>query len=223
MRLILALAVFVLFLSLLMNLESRRLAQIKVDNTSPHGEMDVLIFSRGEGLASLEGVNIKEALYDSIIVGDRIFKQKEEAFWIPEKVSPGLRMATFTPEFRIKEYRNFDFSSSASEVSAFVRHCASQSEDTIAVMNVFGTLQLPAGVDGRLVEEVEAAFEKLGVRARPFLDPVASWAMICVRRPQGWVPLSETYSTQRAVKLAFALQSNLAVYDEHQHELARYD
>jgi hypothetical protein len=169
----------------------------------------IRVFSTAAGLepASLGGSPVP----DAILIDDLYLRSHPEA--------SGVRVATLSPEREIRGYRNFDVRSSDGAVGALLAHVERQPHGSVLVLTARGAIR-PAGEGAPLRgEALRELMRELGAQSNPFDAPRASWSLIALRRPRGWVPLAEAYAEQRPTRLAFSVATDTARYDDWRADL----
>ena len=205
MRGILLTGLLVLGLVALLNVDAMMRVRRATPAAGPDGEVDVLVFSTGRDLPEALYIPRQKGTDTAIIVGDQVLRMKE--------AGAGLRVATFGAGMELENHRNFDLARSDEDIAAFGAHCANQPIDTVMILTVSETIGSMARQNGDLHSALSETFERIDAQARPFEESAASWAMICMRRPTGWIALAEAYSQRQGVMLAFTIGSNPAKYD----------
>ena len=122
---------------------------------------------------------------------------------------------TVPPGDGAPEIDNFDLGTSDEEVERFVQLLASVPVDTVLAM---GTFRFIGPAEGRFVERrdrVTNVLRNLGARSDPAHSRLSSFAFLCIRRPQGFVPLAEAFSRTRGVCLPFHVAADRSSYDDH--------
>lgn len=131
----------------------------------------------------------------------------------------GLRVATFFAGDDEVRFENYDLGRSDEDVAAFVELVRSAPVDAVMAMAVFRFIDPRGeGREGR-AEALREVFEEIGARSAPETVKDSSWAYLCVRRPQGWVALSEALSTTKGIMLAYQLSPDPAAVDRARPEL----
>jgi hypothetical protein len=122
---------------------------------------------------------------------------------VPGRAVDGLRSALLDPEGRLESQRIFE-SSSAEDARALRETVERARPGSLLVLASSGRIEPPAG-DESARTELRAALDGLHARARPGLVSPESWALVALRREDGWVPLAESYSRDSGVALSYVL------------------
>jgi hypothetical protein len=207
MRSVLVLAIATLGITLLLNLVS------SVGPRSSSEILSVIAISKGRLLppARLGGQG-PETLPEGILAGDLSLHVSYS--------QPGLRVAVFEPEFRFEGHWNYDLARSAHDVAAFLDAVPPRKLGSLLVLAGYGNFRPATPETESDLPELEARLTRLGAESDPLRAAGASWAMITVRRPDGWVKLAESYSEELGVSASFVLSSDLSLYDDYQGDLA---
>lgn len=166
---------------------------------------DITVLSTGKGFD--RAVRGSRRFVAAVFIGDELVQH--------DRMRDALSVVTLSHDRKIRKVDSFALAYSPSDMEAFVSYCRNQTLNTILVMAVSRSIKLPEDV--RMKEpigRVRDTFRALGTRAKPYDDDAASWAFICIRRPQGWVPLAEYYSDHIGVTLSFTVEADSTGYDQ---------
>jgi hypothetical protein len=132
-----------------------------------------------------------------------------------EASRPGLRVATLSGSLSIVDHVDYDVAHSSEDVDAFVSHCRDAPPWTVLVIASTGSFR-PGNADD--LRRLQASIDSLGSELRPLDAMPSSWALLCLRCPDGWVKLAEGYSRESGVAVAFTIDSDLSRYEDFQGE-----
>jgi hypothetical protein len=207
MRSVLALSLCLLAIAALMRLAGFD-GVVRAERAAPDGGLTIVAAGRGSLQPPARVPGGEEILDDAILIGgDLILK--------PKASTDGLRLAVLAPGLVFEGYHSFDLAGSGEEVERFLALSAAQPEGAALVLTTYGAV-LPA--DDRHRRSLSERFVELGADRSPFRPPRASWALITVRRPQGWVKLAEGHGEGSGVVVTFILGRDLAAYDGYEGE-----
>ncbi|MFT5284872.1 MAG: hypothetical protein ACI8TQ_001031 [Planctomycetota bacterium] len=85
--------------------------------------------------------------------------------------------------------------------------------DTAIALASFRTIQPKGKQAGQMRDEVQEALKSIGAQTDPTADNMVSWGILSLRRPGGWLPLSEVYSKTKGMSIAYNLEDDRSRYD----------
>ena len=209
MRSVLSLAVVLMIIAVLM-----RVARVEPDSRTHAGPDDGLVLvamAKGAFLPPARFPGMIETFDDLILVGDLILNSK--------RPRAGIRVATLSPKLEFVSYRTYDTARSESDIEAFLGACRRVPTNSVLILTTFSVTEPEPGLTGHRKEDLVALLGELGAEMTPLDGPPASWAMITVRRPSGWVKLAESFSREQGVSLVFTIRPELSTYDGHRGEV----
>jgi hypothetical protein len=169
----------------------------------------ILIFSAGQDLRpEIYGLYLK---HQAIIVNGEYYAQDD--------ADNGLGVITITDGHTFNRFRHFDLAGSPKDCDELIRHCQRLPVNTVLSMGVKRTAAPDPKKNQDWHRRLAILFDRLGARVPPTKEAKASWAYVCIRRPQGWVPLAESYSLTKGISMAFQVRSDLAYYDDFKAEV----
>ena len=200
MRAVLTLSSMLLLLVVLWVATERPMSEVGAQTSTRSEAVSILVGSRGHMLpkAKLDGSD--EYFEDAICVGDMLLKKPA--------IEVGLCLALLGPKMELLSFEIFDVAASSEQVQQLVERVGSAPKDTLLVASINGFVQ----ASEHELEALDDLCRALGSRVSPFRSPQASWALIAARLSNGWVSVAESYSEERAVNLAFTLDTNFGVY-----------
>lgn len=198
----------VLLLLAVLVLRERQQQIVEVrDEISDSGNVDIRILSQGVNMAPAALSADYQLPPAAIIIDDYVFRSAGNR--------KGLHVATLGPDFVLADRRWFDLAESVKDGDAFCQYVSMQPINTTLLIGTYGDLQLKEGKTLVLRERLEKTFATLGAKALPFNHSGASWALVTLLRPEGWVNLTESHSQLSGVFAAFTIQPNLSIYDDY--------
>ena len=205
MRAIASFASLLLLLVVVLDLErwSKSAEQELLEREAKQSAAAIRIFSTGHGLDPSRSWQL--SLPQGIYVDSEYFTMTP--------AQSGLRVLTLAPNGEHPTLENYKFERGAAEVGRFANMLAKVPVDTVLAMGVVRLL-VPGQDQEKRREEVNRLFRGLGAQAEPARSAAPSYAFLCVRRPQGFVPIAESFSRTRGVSLNFHLDADRSIYDE---------
>jgi hypothetical protein len=157
---------------------------------------NVLVTSRGHMLpaAALQGGD--ESVLDTIAVGDLLLTQRGE--------TSGLRTVMLRPDLELEFFLNFDLARDPQGIVKIADSASIAPEGSVLVLAVQGDVR-PASGDSTVFDET---VRTLGARVSPFRAERASWALVSLRRADGWHALAEAYSETQGIDLTTTVLAN---------------
>jgi len=210
MRSVLPLAFALLGLVLLIDVSSRLVGRRGDEQRTRTGSaraIEVVAASRGRLLprATFGGV---EPLADVIQCGDK------HLWWRADE--SGIRVAELNAALELVAYTNHETARSPDDVRTFA--ALPETVDVGGVLILVADGDFRPAADPALARELDAAAARLGSEVAPCAAPSASWALLALRLPDGWVKLAECFSEDRGVVLAFTLSPDLERYRGYRGE-----
>lgn len=208
MRSTLLTSIIVLGLVLALNSGPRRSPASELPGPAFAGRFEttganVLIYSTAAGLVP-EEYGTRRTPQAIIVDGD---------YYSHEPSQSGLRLLTLSRGRKVAAFRNYVLVGADADTELLIEHCRNAAVDTVLAMGLFQTLGPktlnPTGSNEQLAE----LFTELGATSPPSGQTDASWAFITIKRPDGWIPLSEARSTTKGITLAYTIGGDLARYD----------
>lgn len=154
---------------------------------------NVLVTSRGHMLPDVPLQGGDESVRDTIAIGDLLLTQLG--------ATAGLRMAMLRPNLELEFFLNFDLVHEPAGLAKIADSASVAPEGSVLVLAVQGDVH-PADGDTAVFDE---AVRALGARVSPFRAERASWALVSLRRADGWHALAEAYSETESVNLSTTL------------------
>ena len=125
----------------------------------------------------------------------------------------GLRVVLIPPGDDIPTLEIFNLARDPKAPEAFQQLMDSVPINTAVALTSFRTIQ-PKGKDADTHRKVfTQTLREVGTQTDPTIDNLVSWALLTLKRPQGWVPLSEVYSSTKGMSISYTLDDNRARYD----------
>ena len=125
----------------------------------------------------------------------------------------GLRAVVIPPGETSPTLAIFNLARDPEATGALQRLMDSVPVNTAVALTCFRTIQ-PKGKNAATHREVlTKTLREVGTQTDPTNDNLVSWAILTLKRPQGWVPLSEVYSRTKGMSISYALDDNRARYD----------
>ena len=132
-----------------------------------------------------------------------------------EKARSGLRMAAIFPDGRPSVIDNFELGARPSELERLQKVLAETPVDTILALGSYRTMAPHPREGQEPIDIINAALRVIGVRSDPVSERFGSFAYLCIRRPQGFVPLAEHYAPNHGVGLSFHVDADRSIYDDY--------
>ena len=186
------------------------LAGVRSDSLFPGGDagesrpgpLSLLATGRGPMMSAPRFTNSEDNLGSVLFVGDRSLSVRRDA--------PGLRVAVVSPDFELMSHERYDVATVPEDAGRLRALVDAIPVDGTVVLGSTGRIA-PADLEQRA--RLQALADELGSAVEPFAGPPCSWALIALRRPDGWVLLSEALSRTDGVLTTFALDADLDRYD----------
>lgn len=198
--------VLLLLAVLILRERQQQIVEVR-DEISDSGNVDIRILSQGMNMAPAALSADYQLPPAAIIIDDYVFRSAGNR--------KGLHVATLGPDFVLADRRWFDLAESVKDGDVFCQYVSMQPINTTLLIGTYGDLQLKEGKTLVLRERLEKTFATLGAKALPFNHSGASWALVTLLRPEGWVNLTESHSQLSGVFAAFTIQPNLSIYDDY--------
>lgn len=199
--------IFLVLLAAFVYLERQRHRIEAREENSASGNVDIRILSQGEHLPPPSLSSAYELPAAAIIIDDYVFRSVGK--------KRGLHVITLSPDFSLANRQWFDLSKSGEEIDAFCQYVSNRPVNTTILIGTYGALYLQHNTTRVLRERLENTFATLGAQALPFNHPAASWALVSIRRPDGWIKLAEAHSQLSGVSASVTLQPDLSIYDDY--------
>ena len=120
---------------------------------------------------------------------------------------PGLRVIAID-RGQVGELHSFNLAHSNEAIDSFGEFCEQTRSGTVLAMGVHQVASPPLDDTTDHRARLDAVFRRLGARLPPTENPRASWAYLCVRGEDGWMPIAEAQSPTRGVSLARMLSTD---------------
>ena len=135
----------------------------------------------------------------------------------------GLRVISIPPDNGEILLTNYKLLNSDLQLNSFIKNVANVPLNTTLVMASKQNFGKPTPEDKKKRpergekrrEELGTFLRGIGVRSNPEESKHFSFIYICVRRPEGFVPLAEKFSLTRGVSVSMNLDKDVSVYDAH--------
>ena len=127
----------------------------------------------------------------------------------------GMRVVTVPPDGSEISIESYDLGASDVDVNRFETMLANTPVNTVLAMSSFRFLAPRVGTEPKRRQRIGYLLRGIGAKSAPEETPVSCFAFLCIRRPQGFVPLAERYSKTHGVSLSFHLDADLPSYDDH--------
>ena len=208
MRTAFSIGALLLFLVLSLNVTSGSYdswVEPKAESTGVSAGTSIRIFSCAAGLRPARFYTRRH--YQGIFLQGKMYSHSDREV--------GLRVATWRPNVDGEEvqFGNFVLSESDADAAAFDEIVRTSPVDMILTACVRATASPTGeGAEAR-TERLAETFALLG-SSEPPIDTKASWAFVAIRRPQGWVAISEKRSTVAGLQLTCNLVDDLSHYDD---------
>jgi len=125
----------------------------------------------------------------------------------------GLRAVLIPPGDATPRLEIFNLARDSEAPAALQALMDSVPVNTAVALTSFRTIQ-PKGKDAAIHREaLTKTLQEVGTQTDPTNDNLVSWALLTLKRPQGWVPLSEVYSRTKGMSISYTLDDNRARYD----------
>lgn len=111
---------------------------------------------------------------------------------------------------RVGELHSFNLAHSIDAIDSFSEFCEQTRPGTVLAMGVHQVASPSLDDTSGRRDRLDAVFRQLGARLPPTVNPRASWAYLCVRGEDGWMPIAEAQSPTRGVSLARMLSTDPA-------------
>lgn len=194
MRPILALAVVLVVLTFLIENERWLLPQGEA-HAGADRALEIVAGAKGRLLPAAPLGTGPERIGHALRIGERTL--------VPGRAVDGLRSALLDPEGELESQRIFE-SASAEDFRALHATVELARPGSVLVLASSGRIGPLDGDEGARAE-LRAALAGLGARAQPGQVSPESWALVAMRREDGWLPLAESYSRDSGVALSYVL------------------
>ena len=125
----------------------------------------------------------------------------------------GLRLVTIPPGDGLPKLYTFNLPRDTEAPARLLELIQSIPADTAVALASFRTIQPKGPAREAMRSLVVQALKQIGAQTDPTDDNLVSWAILSLRRPSGWVPLSEVYSKTKGMSISYNLEDDRSRYD----------
>ncbi len=126
----------------------------------------------------------------------------------------GLRVVTIPPGDGAPSLTIFNLSRDPNAPRRLRELIDSTPINSALALTSFRTIQPKGRGREERRDHLTKTLREIGTQTDPTNDNLVSWAILTLKRPQGWVPLSEIYSRTKGMSISYNLDDDRSVYDE---------
>ncbi len=206
MRFLALVAALIAALMLMVRFEawSRWARQERELHEQSYSDHTLRIYAQGHGMEPAVAGHRKH--WQGIFLDERLYRA--------DPTQSGLRVLVLLPGRTEPVMASYDVADSSEAVKQLLTMAQQLPVDAILAMGSYRDICPSPKLEPERHEIVARLLRGLGARSEPLSAPSVAFAYLCVRRPQGFVPIAETLSSRRGIELSYHLDADLSVYDD---------